>query len=223
MATTITQKLKILYLYDILKQWTDDDHSITMEEILEGLASCDIHAERKAIYTDIQALNQYGADVIGEKIGKGFSYRLGSRDIELDDLKLIADAVSSSPYISSRKAKDLNKMLEGLASNYEAPELERNITVANRVKNMNESIFYNIDVIQQAMNNNLRITFKSQAAKSSKKSEFLVSPWELLLNDEGYFMIGYDGKIRRYRVDDMKQISLTDKKREGKTAYKNIQ
>ena len=224
------QKLKLFYLYDILKKRTDEDHSITMSEIIKALDACGVRAERKAIYTDIQALNRYGADIVGEKDGKGYNYRLVSRDFEMAELKLLVDSVQSSKFITRRKSKELIDKLEGLASVYEAKELDRQVVVAGRIKTMNESIYYNVDSVHRAISADVKIRFKYFRWTEKKEQEFrrdgedyVVSPWGLVWDDENYYLIGYDdgyGQIRHYRVDKMKKIRLTKDKRDGKSAFK---
>ncbi len=223
------QKLKLLYLYDILKERTDEYHAISMSEIIEALDACGVSAERKSIYTDIQALNVYGADIVGEKVGKGYQYRVASRDFEMPELKLLVDSVQSSKFITGRKSKDLIRKLEGLASRYEARELDRQVVVAGRIKTMNESIYYNVDAIHRAIADDVKIRFKYFRWTEKKDQElrrdgadYVVSPWGLVWDDENYYLIGYDDEreeIRHYRVDKMKSIRLTDQKREGRSAF----
>ncbi|MEE3468596.1 MAG: WYL domain-containing protein [Eubacterium sp.] len=225
------QKLKLLYLYDILKERTDEDHAITMGEIIKALDAYGVKAERKSIYTDIQALNQYGADIVGEKDGRGYNYRLASRDFELAELKLLVDAVQSSRFVTTRKSGELIRKLEGLASSHEAKKLDRQVVVAGRIKTMNESIYYNVDAIHRAIGDDVQIHFKYFRWTPQKEQElrhdgedYVVSPWGLVWDDENYYLIGYDAKyaeIRHYRVDKMKNIRLTENRREGKTAFRD--
>ena len=225
------QKLKLLYLYDILKERTDEDHAITMGEIIKALDAYGVKAERKSIYTDIQALNHYGADIVGEKEGRGYNYRLASRDFELAELKLLVDAVQSSRFVTTRKSGELIKKLEGLTSSHEAKKLDRQVVVAGRIKTMNESIYYNVDAIHRALGDDVQIRFKYFRWTPKKEQElrhdgedYVVSPWGLVWDDENYYLIGYDARyeeIRHYRVDKMKNIRLTGDKREGRIAFKN--
>lgn len=123
LARNNNQKLKLLYLYQILLEKTDDTHSIGTQQIIDELDSKGISAERKSIYTDIKALTEYGADIIGEKKGRGYEYHLGNRQFELAELKLLVDAVQSSRFITRRKLKELIRKIEGLTSIYQEKEL----------------------------------------------------------------------------------------------------
>ena len=154
------QKLKLFYLYDILKKRTDEDHSITMSEIIKALDACGVRAERKAIYTDIQALNRYGEDIVGEKDGKGYNYRLVSRDFEMAELKLLVDSVQSSKFITEKKTRELIEKLGCLTSVGQAKQLNREVYISNRMKAGNEKIYYNIDGIFAAMEQDVQAAFR---------------------------------------------------------------
>ena len=129
-------------LLDILKKNTDDEHGITMVQIISELESKGIKAERKAIYADINVLKEYGFDIQGNKESGTYYYKLIHRSFELSELKLLVDAVQASKFISQKRSNELIKKIEGLASKYEASQLHRQVFVAGRVKTMNESIYY---------------------------------------------------------------------------------
>ena len=199
MAAGENPKLKLLYLYDILRKKTDEDHAITMEEILASLEMRGIHAERKSIYTDIQTLKDFGANILGEKVGRGYEYKYVGREFQMPELKLLVDAVQSSRFITTRKSRELIRKIEGLASIYEAGELDRQVHVAGRIKTMNESIYYNVDAIHRAIAEDVQIRFKYFRWTHKKEQElrhdgadYVVSPWGLVWDDENYYLIGYD-------------------------------
>lgn len=230
MATTDNQRLKLMYLLDILRERTDEEHSITMEEILGALSQMNVHAERKAIYRDIQTLNEYeGVEIVGEKEGKIYKYRLITREFEIAELRLLVDAVQSSRFITTRKSNELIKKLEHLASNYEARSLNRQVFVSGRIKSMNETIFINIDAIHRAINENVNIRFKYFNWTPDKEQEFrhdgadyVVSPFGLIWDDENYYLVAYDAsydELRHYRVDKMKNIRVMKENREGKELF----
>ncbi|MEG0825814.1 MAG: WYL domain-containing protein, partial [Oscillospiraceae bacterium] len=150
MAKQSGQKLKILVLYQTLLARSDEDHPLTVQELIDALAKQDISAERKSIYTDLEALISFGVDIQCRK-GKIPGWYIASRDFELPELKLLVDAVQSSKFITTRKSDALIKKLEGLASRYEATQLQRQVYVDRRVKTMNESIYYNVDKLHTAI------------------------------------------------------------------------
>jgi len=226
------QKLKILYLMKILLEKTDETHSITMPQILAELNAYGVNAERKSIYNDIENLRLYGVDVIGEKEDKYFSYRIGNRQFELAELKLLVDSVQSAKFLTAKKSNQLIKKIEGLASKYEAAQLQRQVYTSQRIKTVNESIYYNVDQIHSAIASNVQITFHYFNWDVNKKQVlrkggtiYKVSPWALSWDDENYYMVAYDaeeGKIKHFRVDKMLHINLSEKRREGSKSFKSF-
>ena len=150
------QKLKLYYLARIMVELTDDDHRLTMQEIKDHLEEYGVSADRKSLYDDLEALRVLGIDVIGEKEGRNFYYHVGQKQFEIAELKLLVDAIQSSKFITERKSNDLIKKLTGLASNYEASQLKREVVVKGRIKTMNESIYYIVDEIHNAIMKNRR-------------------------------------------------------------------
>ena len=225
------QKLKLYYLSRILIERTDDEHHITMPEIQRALEEYDVTADRKSLYDDMEALRVLGIDVIGEKSGRSYVYYVGKKQFEIAELKLLVDAIQSSKFITEKKSNELIKKLTGLASNYEASQLKRQVVVQGRIKTMNESIYYIVDDIHNAITNNRKIRFEYLKWNIEKKmvprkdSIYEVSPWALTWDDENYYLIGYDAEddmIKHYRVDKMRKIELTDEKREGKEHFRKF-
>ncbi len=224
MVKTEAQRLKILYIYDILKNETDGEKGITVAEIIAKLENYGVYAERKAIYEDISALsNLYGADIIKQKTSNRFEYRLASRDFQLPELKLLVDAVQSSRFITRKKSDELISKLESLTSKHQALELRGQVYVTNRIKTMNETIYYNVDDINKAIITDRKITFdyfewtpdkKKHLRRNGKR--YMASPLALSWVSENYYLIAYDDnadKIKHYRVDKMLKIELLDQKR----------
>ncbi|MDR1774353.1 MAG: WYL domain-containing protein [Clostridioides sp.] len=232
MAKGISQKLKLLYLMEIFLDKTDEEHSLTMPEILSFLESYGIHAERKSIYSDIEALRVYGIDIIGVKKNRNYYYHVGNRNFELAELKLLVDSVQSSKFITAKKSSQLIKKLEKCTSVYEAKQLERQVYVSERIKTMNESIYYNVDCIHYAIINNFKIKFKYFRWNIDKKMElrkngqfYEVSPWALCWNSDNYYLVGYDSEnnlVKHYRVDKMLNINTIEEERDGKELFEKF-
>lgn len=231
MAKSTMQKSKILYLAKILQEQTDEEHGITVSEIISALDGYGISAERKSVYDDIETLRAFGMDIEMRK-DKQFRYHLISRPLELPELKLLVDSVQSSKFISHKKSMELIAKLEGFTSRYQARRLSRQVYVAGRIKTMNESIYYNVDFIHEAISTNSQITFqyfdwdvdKKKALRHDGKT-YLVSPWALTRDDENYYLIAFDSevsKIKHYRVDKMINISLSDKPRNGAEHFEDF-
>lgn len=231
MAKSDNQKLKLLYIKEMLEEKTDENHIITTQQIIDGLAEYGIKAERKSIYSDIEALTNYGMDIILKK-ERPSGYYLASRGFELPELKLLVDAVQTSKFITTKKSRELIKKLESMASKYDGNLLQRQVIVTDRIKSMNESIYYNVDVIHQAISGNVQVKFKYvewTAAKQTKfkrdGADYVVSPWALTWSEDNYYMIGFDGKngkVKHYRVDKMYKPVLTSEERDGKEIFQNF-
>ena len=154
------QKLKLFYLLKIMLEKTDEDHRLTVNEILAELEKYDVTAERKTIYKDMEALEVMDIEIESEKEGRSNYYHVTNRPFELPELKLLVDAIQSSKFITEKKSKELIKKLENLVSKYEARELQRQVYVSGRIKTMNESIYYNVDAIHTAIAENKKIIFQ---------------------------------------------------------------
>ncbi len=160
MSKSYNQKLKLLHIMQMLLDKTDEAHPITMDEILRHLKEQGISAERKSVYDDIEALRLYGFDVCLTR-GKVIGYYIGNRTFELPELKLLVDSVQSSKFVTEKKTFALIKKLVSLSSIYEAQLIKRQVYVRNRIKSMNESIYYNVDSIHNGIASDRKITFRS--------------------------------------------------------------
>ncbi|MCF0132160.1 MAG: WYL domain-containing protein [Pseudobutyrivibrio sp.] len=228
MANSSGQKVKFLYLIEYLTRNTDEYHPATSADIIGYLNEKGLLAERKAIYRDIASLQEAGYDIIKNSDG----YYMGSRTFELAELKLLADAVSASKFISERKSIDLLKKLETLTGKYEARQLSRQVIVPDRVKTDNDKIFYTIDTIYKCISDNLMLSFQYEEWNIHKEKVlrhdgkiYCVSPGFLIRNDENYYLVAYDVEskdIRHYRVDKIVSASIVDSPREGLKALTSI-
>ena len=235
MAKQAHQQQKLLVLRQIFLQETDEEHGLTMQQILARLAECGIPAERKSVYSSIELLNQSGLDILRERRNGRTLYFAAARDFETAELRLLADAVASSRFITAKKSDQLLQKLAGLTSRHFGSELRRQVHVASRIKNMNETIFYLIDELNRAIDADTAIRFcyfdwALEGARLVKRPrhggrQYLVSPWQLLWQNEFYYLIAFDhdaGAIRHYRVDRMDGIRFTGAKRQGAEAFRRI-
>ncbi|MBQ3095632.1 MAG: WYL domain-containing protein [Clostridia bacterium] len=228
MPKSPNQKLKLLWLAKILTERTDEEHPMTLAEITDALAACGISAERKSLYDDMEALRTFGLDVISTK-GRRTGYYIGARKFELPELKLLVDSVQSSRFITRQKTLALIEKIEGLASIHQARGLARQVYVRNRVKSMNESVYYNVDEISGAILDNRRITFRYFSRNAKRERVFRregalykLSPFALIWDDENYYMLAYDSdtaRFKHFRVDKMADICTADEPREGQEAF----
>ena len=224
------QKLKLLYLKEILERKTDETHCLTASQMVEQLAQKGVRAERKSVYDDLEALEVYGLDIASE--GRNTGYHLLSRDFELAEVKLMVDAIQSSKFLTEQKSYELIKKLECLCSEYEARNLQHQVYMTNRIKTENNSIHYNVDNIQRAIEADKKIGFKMFGYTREKEIVerrygymYRVSPYALIYEDDNYYLLGYDDKhrmIQHYRVDRMKGVSILEMERDGKEAFAKL-
>ena len=228
MPRSQNQKLKLLYLMQMLLERSDENHPLSVQDMIDELSLHDISAERKSIYSDLEALRVFGLDIMQSK-GKSTGYYIASRDFELPELKLLVDSVQSSKFITHKKTLSLIKKIEGLASVYDAQLLQRQVYVRNRVKSMNESVYYNVDEISGAISRDRAIRFNYFEFDVNKQRRYRhdgkvyeISPFALMWDDENYYMLGYDaqaGKFKHYRVDKMTNIESAETERSGKELF----
>ncbi len=219
MAKLPNQKLKLLVLRQILWEETDEEHPMTMEEIIDRLAHHGIAAERKSIYSDLELLRSFGVDVITKK-AKTTGYFIGERDFELPELKLLVDAVQSSKFITHRKSNQLIKKLEKLTSRHQAVKLQRYVYVYDRVKTPNERIYLNVDAIHEAIAARKKISFVYCEYAPDKTRQprrggepYVVSPYALSWEEGNYYLIAHyprHQKLTNFRVDRMQDIRILE-------------
>ena len=240
MAKSSRQKQKLLQILRMLMERTDENHGLTVAQIIEELEDMGIPAERKSVYDDLEVLGQFlesmGYEVCRVKTNT-VSYYIGERPFQLAELKLLVDSVQSSKFITAKKSNELISKVEKLASVYEGRELQRQVYVSNRVKTPNETIYYSVDSIHKAISEDKKITFayqewvlgsgKDKICKRKKRDgkRYSVSPFSLTWDDENYYLVAFDSEaqaIRHYRVDKMEKVELSDQKRDGKDTFKKF-
>lgn len=223
------QKAKLLVLKQIFDRKTDEEHMLSVPQLLDALEKAGMPAERKSIYSDIDALRRGGVDVELAR-GRGGGYYLASRTFELPELKLLVDSVQASQFITKKKSEVLIKKLESLTSDYQAGQMQRQVFVSGRVKTMNESIYYTVDTLHSAIAQDRQVTFQYLEWSLNKKKMprkngalYQVSPWALVWSDSKYYLIAFsEGEIRHYRVDKLREPALTDLPREGKAQFRAL-
>ena len=220
MPKSDNQKPKILYIMDYLYQNSREDKPVKTAEIISMLEHrYNISCDRKTVYSDINALKEYGMDIIASP-GRNGGYYVASRNFELPELKLLIDAVQSSKYLTEKKSRELIEKLCKQCNEHDAALMRRNVLVSGRVKSMNETIYYNIDGIQDAIEKNVQISFRYfdwdlNGTRRYREKEYLASPYGLCQDHENCYLLAYSERhgITSYRVDRISDICLTSQKR----------
>ena len=217
MPKSYNQKLKIFYILDYLQKNSHQDHPVRAAELLTMLEQQhNIVCERKTIYSDIGALQDYGVDIVSIP-GKNGGYYIASRNFELPELKLLIDAVQSSRFLTEKKSRELIEKLCSQCSVYDARLMRRDVLVSGRVKSMNETIYYNVDAIQDAIAENRQITFRYfdyglDGKRHYRNRNYQASPYGLCQDHENCYLLAHSERhgVTSYRVDRMSDIRLLD-------------
>ena len=217
MPKSDNQKLKIFYILDYLQKNSHEAHPVRASELITMLdRQYHITCERKTVYSDIAALQDYGVDIVSVP-GKNGGYYIASRNFELPELKLLIDAVQSSRYLTEKKSRELIEKLCSQCSVHDAKLMRRDVMVSGRVKSMNETIYYSVDTIQDAIAENLQISFRYfdwgvDGQRHYREKEYLASPYGLCQDNENCYLLAHSARygITSYRVDRMSDIRITD-------------
>lgn len=220
MPKSDNQKLKIFYILDYLQRNSREDHPVRATELTAWLdREHNISCDRKTVYSDIAALQDYGVDIVSIP-GKNGGYYIASRNFELPELKLLIDAVQSSRYLTEKKSRELIEKLCNQCNEHDASLMRRNVLVSGRVKSMNETIYYNVDAIQEAITQNRQITFRYfdwdlGGKRRYREKEYLASPYGLCQDNENCYLLAFSERhgITSYRVDRMTDIQLSGQNR----------
>ena len=224
---TYNNKTRILLILDILKKHTDEDHTLKAAEILKRINDEGLKCDRKTLYDDINSLVDAGVDIMHES---GGGYKLLSRDFEDAELRLLIEAVYSSKFISSQKTKVLAGKLKSLTSDNLASSISRHIYSAD-TKTPNEDVLYSVDSLSRAIQDNKQVSFEYLVWGTDKKlvtkgeKTRILSPWALIWQDQNYYLMAYDetaGKMKHFRVDKMRHVTVTDKDRTGRDDFEKI-
>ena len=214
------QKLKILYILDYLQKNSHERKPVRAAELIAMLQNRHgIHCDRKTVYSDVAALQEYGADIVSIP-GRNGGYYIASQRFQLPELKLLIDAVQSSRFLTERKSRELIEKLCSQCNEEDARLMKRNVLVSGRVKSMNESIYYNVDAIQEAIGQNRQISFRYfdwdlGGKRRYRDKEYLASPYGLCQDNENYYLLAHSQRhgVTSYRVDRMTDIRITDERR----------
>ena len=213
MPKSDNQKLKIFYILDYLERNSGPDHPVRASELISMLENKhNILCERKTVYSDIAALQDYGVDIVSLP-GKNGGYYIASRNFELPELKLLIDAVQSSRFLTEKKSRELIEKLCNQCNEHDARLMRRDVVVSGRVKSMNETIYYNVDAIQDAISQNKQIAFRyfdwgMDGKRKYREKDYQASPYGLCQDNENCYLLAFSDRhgITSYRVDRMSDI-----------------
>lgn len=224
-------KARLVILAQMFYECTDQENPMTGQEILDYLQKHDVPANEKTLRGDIQLLQDLGMDIV-KIVSRPNLFYWGERQFEMPELKLLVDAVSSSRFITKKKSNTLGKKLAQLASENQRSELRRHIQATNRVKSENESIYYSVNTINDAISRRKKIQFQyteyGPDLKEILKGDeeiYELSPYALLWNEDNYYAVGWSDKhenVSVFRVDRMYHTEIKDEKAEKRPEGFNL-
>lgn len=214
----LSRKATVLCLWDILKRFSDEDHPISADKIIEKLKLIyDIDMERRAVYRNISVLNEMGIEVIKYSDNRG-GYCLIDHDFEMSEIRLLCDAVASSRFIPESESKTLVKKLLNTQSIYRAGALKGTIYIKPQQRAQNMQIFYNIDMLNIAITQCCCASAQLMRYNVRKELEVFAepvfSPYCTVWADDNYYVICRNedsGEMTHYRIDKLKNVSVLER------------
>ncbi len=212
------KKIKLLKLYELLSQETDEEHPLGTVAIIKKLNEMGISCTRKTLYSDIATLNAFGYEVMCVRAVSNMYY-VTDRKFDVSELRILLDAVQAASFITDKKTDELVDKIANLAGSRSGEVLKNNVVEFNTTKNTNESIFYNVSAITEAISNGKKLTFKyfeydldhnRQYRKGG--DDYVVNPFATILSSDNYYLLAYDdkrGKMVPYRVDRMDKVQVS--------------
>ena len=211
------KKGRLLALQQYLHKYTDEDHQLTTQELIDAMEKNGYSANRKTIKDDIDTLVKFDIDIV-TNVSRGNLFFMGERQFELTELKLLVDAISSSRFISAGKSENLIKKLTSLASVYQGKQISPRIYTADRIKTDNTQLYYVVDKLIEAVQEKKKVRFQYQEYDAEKQKVlrndgeiYINSPYGCLWNDDNYYLIGYSDKWQKvvtFRIDRIIDLEL---------------
>ena len=219
MISQNTSRIKLLKIWEILSQETDEEHPMDSAVLIEKLEEMGIPCNRKTLYNDIQVLQDCGYEVMCER--KRFNkYYVSDRSFDLPELHILLDAVQAASFITPKKTKEFVDKLAALAGSRSGEVMKRNIVAFNTTKNTNEAIYYTVNEIVCAINKNKKIEFKyfDYDAKHNKVyrkdgTMYKMNPFATVFSNDNYYLLCYNDKhktIMHFRVDRIDNVKMID-------------
>ncbi len=219
MKNPSVQKLRLLYIIDILSRKSDEEHPLSATDIMDFLREdYGIECERKTVYDCIENLNKYGYDIIKSQSPRG--YFMTPYYFEPAELRLMIDAVQSADFISAKKTKALIKKFSAFASEYQYKRIEKQVYIDNRNKCANENLFIVIDIISSAIlsKKQIEVVYRRRKIVDGKNAKYeektmVINPYALIWAEDHYYLVGnyskYDNLIH-LRIDRLKSVRVLD-------------
>lgn len=213
-------KVKLIKLLEILRQETDEAHPLSTKALLSRLTDIGIACDRRTLSKDIAVLNENGFEVMSDMVGHDKVYYVADRSFSVPELKILIDAVQAAAFITEKKTDELITKIADMAGSHRAELLKKNMICFNTRKHGNESIYYNVEALEDAIQAHKKVSFfyfdldeNLQKRYRKDKARYIVDPSALIYNEDNYYLMCYspepDG-IRNYRVDRMTDVIIEE-------------
>lgn len=216
-----SQKVKLLKLMELIRRETDEDHPISRKELCRRLVDMGISCDIRTLSKDIKALNDYGFEVLEYyRNHEKFYYSVEAQGFSVPEIKILIDCVQAASFITEKKTEELIGKIASLGGSHKAEILQSNMVCFNTRKHSNEKIYYNVDAIENALQEKKRVSFlyfdlneKREKTYRRDKWRYKVDPLALVFNEDNYYLMTYHTKrqdIVNYRVDRMDAVEISD-------------
>ena len=220
MAQENWQKIKILKLLELLQQQTDAQHPLTTTGICTKMDLIGIPCDRRTLSKDIALLNEQGYEILWRWVGKEKGYYIVDRSFSVPELKILIDAVQAATFITEKKASELIDKIADLGGSHRGDILKSNIVHFNTRKHSNESIYYSVDALEDALQQQKKVIFRyfdlnEHGEKVYRRDghHYVVEPVGLVFNEDNYYLMVYSARhdgTANYRVDRMDAVEIID-------------
>ena len=220
MAQGNCQKIKLLKLYELLQQETDEEHPMTTMTIVHRLGEAGISCDRRTLSKDMAILNEYGYELMWRKVSKEKGYYVEDRSFSVPELKILIDAVQAASFITDKKTAELVDKIANLGGSHRADILKDNMVCFNTRKHSNEAIYYNVNYLEDAIQQQKKVIYRyfdlnEYGEKVYRKDghHYVAEPVALVFNEDNYYLVAYSAKhdgTANYRVDRMDAVEVLD-------------
>ena len=220
MPNNSTLKMKMLALWEILKQESDAEHPLTTNDVCRKLAARGIPCERKSVSTDVALLLRHGYEVRTEKVGRDRFYWVPDRRFSVPELKILIDALQAATFVTEKKTAELAEKVAALGGSHMGQILQENIVHFNTRKHTNESIYYSVNELEQALLAKRQASFlyfdlneNHERVYRKDRQRYVVNPAALVFLNDNYYLMCWStelGKIVSYRVDRMEGVTMLE-------------
>lgn len=220
MAQEFSQKIKLLKLMELLRQDSDEQHPLLAYQICQRLEDQGISCDRRTLSRDLKVLDQYGYEVMSTMVSHEKAYYVEDRSFSIPEIKILIDAVQAASFITDKKTAELIEKLADLGGSHRADILKSNIVNFNTRKHRNESIYYSVGFLEDAIEQNKKVIFRyfdldENGEKVYRRDghHYVVEPIALVFNEDNYYLVSYSSRhdsTANYRVDRMDAVEIID-------------